>query len=209
MAPMDFAIVTGWQTIMKAIFPAPIDGDLLKLLHLSNGFRLLGGVKPLKAGDICETEARIVAVINNDPGKTVKRQPVIAYLQRHGKPQGLVSLLSNKGYTVTTNTSMVFTAPATSPTRRRWSSAATRRYVETVVTQGRPERLRRHFCGHGPLEDELQVKIKYVGMHDGNFVVNVETLNVETTNSRSVSIVEIVKDNPKEKTTISAGSRDR
>ncbi len=31
-APMDYAIVTGWQAIVKAIFPSAIDGDLLKLV---------------------------------------------------------------------------------------------------------------------------------------------------------------------------------
>ena len=42
---------------MKAIFPASIDGDLLKLVHLSNGFRLLHGAEPLKAGDVVKSEA--------------------------------------------------------------------------------------------------------------------------------------------------------
>ncbi|KAN0126215.1 hypothetical protein V8E53_000669 [Lactarius tabidus] len=42
-APMDFAIVTGWEAIMKAIFPATIDSDLLKLVHLSNGFKVVPG----------------------------------------------------------------------------------------------------------------------------------------------------------------------
>ncbi|EPS98652.1 hypothetical protein FOMPIDRAFT_1051298 [Fomitopsis schrenkii] len=65
-APMDFAIVTGWQAIMKAIFPAAINGDLLKLVHLSNGFRVLN------AGDVCKSEARIVSVTNSDAGKIVK-----------------------------------------------------------------------------------------------------------------------------------------
>jgi len=42
---------------MKAIFPSPIDGDLLKLVHLSNGFKTIPGLRPLKAGDICRAEA--------------------------------------------------------------------------------------------------------------------------------------------------------
>lgn len=71
-APMDFAIVTGWQAIMKAIFPSTIDGDLLKLVHLSNGFKAIPGSKPLKAGDICRAEAKVVAVVNGDSGKTVR-----------------------------------------------------------------------------------------------------------------------------------------
>ncbi|KAF7292917.1 Fatty acid synthase subunit alpha [Mycena indigotica] len=46
-APMDFAIVTGWQVCYHEVnFPAFIDGDLLRLVHLSNGFRMLDGEKP-------------------------------------------------------------------------------------------------------------------------------------------------------------------
>jgi fatty acid synthase subunit alpha, fungi type len=71
-APMDYAIVTGWQAIMKAIFPSAIDGDLLKLVHLSNGFKMIPGSRPLKAGDVCRAEARVVAVVNGDSGKTVR-----------------------------------------------------------------------------------------------------------------------------------------
>ncbi|WVQ81978.1 hypothetical protein IAT38_004105 [Cryptococcus sp. DSM 104549] len=82
-APMDFAIVLGWQSIMKAIFPSDIDGDLLKLVHLSNGFRMVDGVAPLKAGDACSAEARVVSVNNSDSGKTVK---VKGYVLRGGEP---------------------------------------------------------------------------------------------------------------------------
>jgi fatty acid synthase subunit alpha len=57
---------------MRAIFPDSIDGDLLKLVHLSNSFRIVPGAKPLKAGDVCRAEARIASVINSDGGKTVK-----------------------------------------------------------------------------------------------------------------------------------------
>ena len=83
LAPMDFAIVMGWQSIMKAIFPAEIDGDLLNLVHLSNGFRVLEGVEPLRAGDVCSAEARVVSVINSDSGKTVK---VKGHVLRSGVP---------------------------------------------------------------------------------------------------------------------------
>ncbi|GLB40343.1 putative protein with domain of unknown function (DUF1729) [Lyophyllum shimeji] len=71
-APMDFAIVTGWKAIMKSIFPADIDGDLLKLVHLSNGFRMVNGAKPLRVGDVCKAKAQIVSVTNANEGKIVK-----------------------------------------------------------------------------------------------------------------------------------------
>ncbi|KAI0669470.1 MaoC like domain-containing protein [Trametes maxima] len=315
LAPMDFAIVTGWRAVMKAIFPASINDDLLKLVHLSNGFCLLDGTKPLKAGDVCKAEARIVAVTRGDKrvievvssflyrgrfndfentfqvteepdyvvelpsdaavgvlqskewfdwddetkplqaGTTLifrvhsevtyrnktcfkevnvsgeifvrdqikrlvkvgsvdfldddsKSNPVVEYIKRHGKPQGLVSPLANDGYTMTTHTSTVFPTPATNEpyskvsgdfnpihinpyfanyaslpgtiTHGMWSSAATRRYVETVVAEGKPERVIVYdvvFVGMVLPGDELQVKIKHTGMRSGNFVVNVETVN--------------------------------
>ena len=71
-APMDYAIVTGWKAIMKAVFPSSIDGDLLKLVHLSNGFKMIPGSRPLKAGDVCRAEACVIAIVNGDSGKTVR-----------------------------------------------------------------------------------------------------------------------------------------
>jgi len=310
-APMDFAIVTGWkvcckshfftnlliffllfQAIMKSIFPAAIDGDLLKLVHLSNGFRMVDGAKPLQVGDVCKAEARIVSVINANEGKIVKVKghvyregkkvievissflyrgrfvdyentfdtteepdymvpletdaqvgvlqskewfewenesspllagtslvfriqsrvffkdrtayrnvsvsgdifvrnqlkvlvkvgsvdfqqddsqgnPVLAYLQRHGSPQGLTVPFANDGYTLTNaDSATTFNAPLTNEayskisgdfnpihinpyfsdfaslpatiTHGLWSSAATRRYVENVVAKGHPDRV--------------------------------------------------------------------
>ncbi|KAK5680524.1 beta subunit of fatty acid synthetase [Elasticomyces elasticus] len=71
-APMDFAIVVGWKAITKPIFPRKIDGDLLKLVHLSNGFRMIPGAAPLKKGDVLDTTAEVNAVINQDSGKMVE-----------------------------------------------------------------------------------------------------------------------------------------
>ncbi|KIM75601.1 hypothetical protein PILCRDRAFT_78758, partial [Piloderma croceum F 1598] len=85
--PMDFAIITGWQVTMahshKSIFPTTIDGDLLKLVHLSNGFCMVDGAKPLRIGDVCYSEARIASVTNTDAGKVVK---VKSYIYRAGTP---------------------------------------------------------------------------------------------------------------------------
>jgi fatty acid synthase subunit beta len=83
LAPMDYAIVLGWQSIMKTIFPEAIDGDLINLVHLSNGFRFVEGAAPLKAGDVCTTEARVTSVVNSDSGKTVK---VKGYVLRNNEP---------------------------------------------------------------------------------------------------------------------------
>ena len=68
---------------MKAIFPQSIDGDLLNLVHLSNGFRMLEDAPPLHVGDVVTTEAKIASVINTDAGKAVK---VIGNIIHEGRP---------------------------------------------------------------------------------------------------------------------------
>ncbi|KZT29627.1 fatty acid synthase [Neolentinus lepideus HHB14362 ss-1] len=83
MAPMDFAMVTGWKTIMQSIFPETIDGDLVKLVHLTNSFRMVDGAAPLREGDVCKAEARLASVKNTDAGKAVK---VTGFVLREGKP---------------------------------------------------------------------------------------------------------------------------
>lgn len=82
-APMDFAIVAGWKAITKPIFPRTIDGDLLKLVHLSNSFRMMPGAEPLKSGDILKTSAQINAILNQDSGKMVE---VCGTIRREDKP---------------------------------------------------------------------------------------------------------------------------
>ena len=67
---------------MKSIFPAAIDGDLLKLVHLSNGFRMVDGARLLADGDVCKAEARIISVINASEGKIVK---VKGFVYRQGQ----------------------------------------------------------------------------------------------------------------------------
>ncbi|KAL3457639.1 acyl transferase domain-containing protein [Aspergillus heterothallicus] len=82
-APMDFAIVAGWKAITKPIFPRTIDGDLLKLVHLSNGFKMVPGAQPLKVGDVLDTTAQINSIINEDSGKVVE---VCGTIKRAGEP---------------------------------------------------------------------------------------------------------------------------
>ena len=88
LAPMDFAIVVGWKAITKPIFPRSIDGDLLKLVHMSNGFRMVAGAEPLRQGDVVHTTAQINAVINQDSGKLVE---VSGTINRDGKPVMVVT----------------------------------------------------------------------------------------------------------------------
>ncbi|KAL8812479.1 MAG: hypothetical protein Q9223_000999 [Gallowayella weberi] len=87
-APMDFAIVVGWKAITKPIFPRAVDGDLLKLVHLSNGFRMVPGAEMIKKGDVLDTTARVNAVINQESGKMVE---VSGTITRGGKPVMVVT----------------------------------------------------------------------------------------------------------------------
>jgi fatty acid synthase subunit alpha, fungi type len=68
---------------MKSIFPSAIDGDLLKLVHLSNGFRMVEGATPLQVGDVCKAEAHIESITNTNEGKIVK---VKGHVYRQSKP---------------------------------------------------------------------------------------------------------------------------
>ncbi|OCL09018.1 beta subunit of fatty acid synthase [Glonium stellatum] len=70
LVPMDFAIVVGWKAIMKALLL--VQGDLLKLVHLSNKFRMYPGARPLRVGEKAESFAKTTAVTIQDSGKVVE-----------------------------------------------------------------------------------------------------------------------------------------
>lgn len=71
-APMDFAIVVAWKSVIKCIFPSKVDGDLLQLVHLSNRISYVDKARPLKAGDLVETEAQISSIKWTLTGKIVE-----------------------------------------------------------------------------------------------------------------------------------------
>ncbi|KAI6747603.1 hypothetical protein HG530_015711 [Fusarium avenaceum] len=82
-APMDFCMVVGWRAIMKAVCAQTIGGDLLRLVHLSNEFRMRPGAKPLKGGDEVSSSATIQAVTIQDSGKMME---VLGVIEREGEP---------------------------------------------------------------------------------------------------------------------------
>ncbi|KAJ7230480.1 MaoC like domain-containing protein [Mycena pura] len=134
--------------------------------------------------------------------------PVVAYIQRHGSHQGLATPLANDGYTlssgaITSNahfTNEPYSAisgdfnpihinpyfsdyaslPATITHGLR-SSAVTHRSVETVAAKG----MMFPFVGMVLPGDELLVKIRHIGMRDGNIVVN-----AVISNSRAEKVLE-------------------
>ncbi|KAJ2759646.1 fatty acid synthase alpha subunit Lsd1, partial [Coemansia nantahalensis] len=82
-APMDFAGRACWPMTCKTILPKIVDGDVLNLVHMSNGFRMVDGAEPLRAGDVVESRARIVEVTNEETGK---RSLIRGHVIRDGKP---------------------------------------------------------------------------------------------------------------------------
>ncbi|ETN41093.1 uncharacterized protein HMPREF1541_03028 [Cyphellophora europaea CBS 101466] len=83
MASLDFAIVVGWEAMMKAIFPSAIDGEFLNLVHLSNKFRILNDSTPLSSLDQINSNAEILAIRNEPAGRVVE---VGAIIERDGSP---------------------------------------------------------------------------------------------------------------------------
>ncbi|KIO20514.1 hypothetical protein M407DRAFT_29830 [Tulasnella calospora MUT 4182] len=56
-APMDFAMTTSWQAIMKPIFPADVPLDPPNRSPFEP-LQMVTGARPLKAGAVCMSEAR-------------------------------------------------------------------------------------------------------------------------------------------------------
>lgn len=73
---------------MKPIFPSSIDGDLLKLVHLSNGFRIIPDAPTLQVGDLVTSTSRIESVTNSDSGKTVAVRGTVFLVARAGEGKG-------------------------------------------------------------------------------------------------------------------------
>lgn len=67
---------------MKAIFPDTTDGDVLKPVHLSNGFKV-ADPRLIKADDNCSAEAEILSVTSTNSGKAVV---VVGTVLQNGEP---------------------------------------------------------------------------------------------------------------------------
>ena len=148
-----------------------------------------------------------VATIHYTAGRSFGN-PVVAYIQRHGTADGKPVLFENGGYSLISSSPTTYTAPSTNEpyskisrdfnpihvnpyfsdfaslpatiTHGMWSSAATRKYVETIAAQGRPERVTSYsvnFVGMVIPGDELTVKLKHIGMREGALLLKVETTN--------------------------------
>ncbi|KAI5885432.1 uncharacterized protein SCHCODRAFT_01176814 [Schizophyllum commune H4-8] len=171
MAPMDFAFVMGWQA-----FPSTVDGDLLKLVHLSNGFRM----------------ARILSVVNPDAGKIIK---VKGHVLRAGKPiiEVVSAFLYHGKFTDFYEVALENDAQVSYKDKNPFSDMEVsseifvRNQLKALV-KDLIERVLSYdvsFVGMVLPGDSLKVNIHHVAMHNGNLVV--KTTN---TNDRDEKVLE-------------------
>ncbi len=93
-APMDFAIVAGWEAIMQALM-ASCDADLLSLVHLSNSFKVIDDARPLRAGDVCTATAHASSIRISDTGKSVSVTGTVLRQDANGTPVPVISVVSS------------------------------------------------------------------------------------------------------------------
>ena len=65
-APLDYAMVAGWKSVIRALFAKNIEGDLLSLVHLGNSFRVLRPGLMLREGDELKSVGEVTSVRNDD-----------------------------------------------------------------------------------------------------------------------------------------------
>ena len=69
---MDLAIVLAWKSIAQALLQEPVQGDLLKLVHLSNSVERTTGSASVQIGDHVHAEAKVASICIDGSGKIVE-----------------------------------------------------------------------------------------------------------------------------------------
>ncbi|OGM42218.1 putative fatty acid synthase subunit beta [Aspergillus bombycis] len=69
--PLEAAIIAAWKPLMEPLFVAELQGDLLRLVHLSNSIRYAPGAAPLEVNDVVTTKSQVRAVTIKETGKTI------------------------------------------------------------------------------------------------------------------------------------------
>lgn len=75
--PLDFAIVAGWEAMMRALLSDLIEGDVLQLVHASNSLELLAP-RGLQDGDQLTATAKLHELVPIDAGTRVTVDCVLA-----------------------------------------------------------------------------------------------------------------------------------
>ncbi|GAM37488.1 fatty-acid synthase complex protein [Talaromyces pinophilus] len=81
--PLNATIIPAWEALVQPLMVPEIDGDLLRLVHLSIEFELFPGSTPLRIGQTVEVNSHIKSITIDEKGKTVAVRAVIS---RDGLP---------------------------------------------------------------------------------------------------------------------------
>jgi fatty acid synthase subunit beta len=91
-APVDFAIVAGWQSLVRGLFLDELEADLFQLVHLGNEYSVSGGGIPLPfvPGTTVKVEMSLKQVSISSTGKTI----VVSGTLRSSKPSPSTAVVS-------------------------------------------------------------------------------------------------------------------
>lgn len=81
-APIDMAMVIAWKALTKPLFLKALDGDLIRLVHLSNKYEAIADVEPIRVGDVVSSKARVREIANTDSGVRIE---VFGQIIRNGQ----------------------------------------------------------------------------------------------------------------------------
>ncbi|KAL5358621.1 acyl transferase domain-containing protein [Aspergillus floccosus] len=81
--PISIGIVLAWEVVSRPLVIHGIEGDLLRLVHLSNTFEYFSGATPLRVGDTVTSQSQVQSITVGEAGKTVT---VEAQILRAGNP---------------------------------------------------------------------------------------------------------------------------
>ncbi|CEM29078.1 unnamed protein product [Vitrella brassicaformis CCMP3155] len=78
-APLEYAIVLAWDAILTSLIGDRPLGDLFRLVHLSNQFKLLDlNQKPFKVGDNVDVSAMPTSLADRDEGRIVTVRALVS-----------------------------------------------------------------------------------------------------------------------------------
>jgi fatty acid synthase subunit beta len=81
--PMDIGILLAWKALVMPLLTRALDGDLLKLLHLSNRFDYFPDVTPFRLGDEVKTTSHVASIIQQSDRKLVEVVATVTRLGQH------------------------------------------------------------------------------------------------------------------------------
>lgn len=80
-AGIDYAMVVGWEAMMKSVFAPSVDGRFLNLVHLSNELILLSDSLSLREGDVVGSSAQVTSIRDEPIGRVVQVEAIISEAQ--------------------------------------------------------------------------------------------------------------------------------